>query len=181
VSIPVWVASSERSSFASRSLSRRRRSSKCAADRRQRALGEEARWRYAHGAALVGLNEHEKAERELRAVLEIEAPRWLQGRARKELGKLADLAGDRSNAIREYRIAFDVCRAEHDSACLDELMELLKSGYQGLQPTYATSYSAERPKSPARSKNDGGRYSTSCTRPTRAPRGFRSRSSIAIS
>src|SRR5262249_11107719 len=39
--------------------------SKLATDPRPKALGEEARWRYTYGAALVALNDREAAEREL--------------------------------------------------------------------------------------------------------------------
>ncbi len=61
---------------------------KLAADRRTRAFGEEARWRYAYGAALAGLGEAEAAERELRAVVAGEAHDWLRDSAHKQLGKL---------------------------------------------------------------------------------------------
>lgn len=103
---------------------------KFGADARPRALGEEARWRYAYGAALVGLNERATAERELRAVLVAEGPGWLRGRAHKELGKLADLAGDRPRARAEYQTAARLCHAGHDSACSDEAMKLTKSAYR---------------------------------------------------
>jgi tetratricopeptide (TPR) repeat protein len=105
---------------------------KLAADGRARAFGEEARWRYAYGAALVGMNERELAERELRIVLAIAAPRWVQGRAHKELGKLADLAGDRPAAIREYRAALGLCRAGRDLPCTVEAKQLLQ--IKGDQP-----------------------------------------------
>ena len=103
---------------------------KLAADPRPRAFGEEARWRYAYGAALVGLKEKAAAERELGAVLSAEAPEWLRGRAHKELGKLADLAGDRQRAIEAYRLAARICRAEHDSSCADEAGKLVKASYR---------------------------------------------------
>ncbi|MGB2713544.1 MAG: hypothetical protein WBC51_05155 [Vicinamibacterales bacterium] len=103
---------------------------KFGADARPRALGEEARWRYAYGAALVGLNERATAERELRAVLVAEGPGWLRGRAHKELGKLADLAGNRSAALAEYQTAARLCRAGHDSACVEEVMKLTRSAYR---------------------------------------------------
>jgi tetratricopeptide (TPR) repeat protein len=103
---------------------------KCSADTRPRALGEEARWRYVYGAALVGLHERSKAERELRTVLALEAPRWLQGRARKELGKIADLAGDRPTALSQYRAAERLCRAGHDTSCVDEASTLAKTAYR---------------------------------------------------
>jgi tetratricopeptide (TPR) repeat protein len=99
-------------------------------DRRPRAFGEVARWRYAYGAALVALKQREPAERELRAALTGDAPEWLRGRAHKELGKLADLAGDRPRAAEAYRLAARICRAAHDDACSDEAARLVKAGYR---------------------------------------------------
>ena len=99
-------------------------------DSRPRAYGEEARWRYCHGAALVGLHQTEPAERELRAVLEADAPEWLHGRAHKELGKIADRSGDRSRAITEYRAASRICREQHDNACADEATALIGRQYR---------------------------------------------------
>lgn len=101
-----------------------------AQDSRPRAFGEVARWRYYHGAALAGVKEVEAAEAELRAVLAGDAPEWLRGRAHKELGKLADLAGDRGRATAEYRLASSLCRAQHDSACSDETEALMKARYR---------------------------------------------------
>ncbi len=101
-----------------------------ARDPRPRAYGEEARWRYYHGAALVGLRRVEQAERELKMVLTMEAAEWLRGRAHKELGKIADLAGDRQRAISEYRTANRVCREQHDPACAQEATALISSPYR---------------------------------------------------
>jgi tetratricopeptide (TPR) repeat protein len=99
---------------------------KLAADERPRAFGEESRWRYAYGAALAGMNERELADRQLRRVLQMEAPPWLKGRVHKELGKLADVAGDRAVATREYRVAQGLCRTGHDDECVDVATKLLK-------------------------------------------------------
>jgi tetratricopeptide (TPR) repeat protein len=99
-------------------------------DSRPRAYGEEARWRYCLGAALVGLRRTEAAERELRTVLETDAPEWLHGRAHKELGKVADLSGDRQRAITEYRTANRTCRQQHDGACADEASALIERKYR---------------------------------------------------
>lgn len=101
-----------------------------AQDPRPRAFGEVARWRYYHGAALVGVKQVEAAEAELRAVLTGDAPEWLRGRTHKELGKLADLAGDRARAIEAYRLAARICRAQQDSVCLDETGALMKARYR---------------------------------------------------
>jgi tetratricopeptide (TPR) repeat protein len=103
---------------------------KLPADRRPRAFGEEARWRYACGAALVAQQQTERAERELRAVLNVEAQAWVRGRAHSELGKLADLAGNRAAAMEHYRLAIRIARAEDDSTGAEEAARLLKAGYR---------------------------------------------------
>jgi len=103
---------------------------KLSRDPRPRAFGEDARWRYSHGAALVGLHETELADRELRAVLSGEGPDWLRGRAHKELGKLADLAGDRTRARAAYQLAIRICREQHDSICSNEAAALVKARYR---------------------------------------------------
>ena len=101
-----------------------------ARDPRPRAFGEEARWRYAYGAALVGLNNELAAERELRTALACATRDWVRGRVHKELGKLADLAGERSRALDEYRIADGFCRADRDADCSEEINRLKKTAYR---------------------------------------------------
>jgi tetratricopeptide (TPR) repeat protein len=99
-------------------------------DARPRAVGEEARWRGAYGTALVALKEIQPAEQELRAAIAGAARDWVRGRAHKELGKLADLGGDRTRALDEYRWADRLCRQDHDSVCSEELKTLLKTAYR---------------------------------------------------
>ena len=101
-----------------------------AADRRPKALGEEARWRYTYGSALVSLKETAAAERELHAALDGATRDWLSGRIHKELGKAADLAGDRPRARNEYEQAARLCRQDKDSTCTDEAGTLLKTPYR---------------------------------------------------
>ncbi len=101
-----------------------------AQDTRPRGFGEEARWKLAHGTALVALKDRQPAERALRAALTDEARDWIRGRAHKELGKLADLAGDRAGAIAEYRAAVTLCRADHDPDCADEATRLMRAAYR---------------------------------------------------
>jgi tetratricopeptide (TPR) repeat protein len=95
-------------------------------DARPRAFGENARWRYAHGAALAALKEIAPAEQELRAALTDPARDWLKGRIHKELGKLADLSGDRPRALDEYRAADRLCRRDDDSQCADDAQTLMR-------------------------------------------------------
>lgn len=101
-----------------------------AQDKRPRGFGEEARWRLAHGTALVALKEVQPAQRTLRAALTAEARDWVRGRAHNELGKLADLAGDRPGAIAEYRAAGRLCQADHDPDCAEEANGLMRTGYR---------------------------------------------------
>ena len=99
-------------------------------DPRPRAYGEEARWHYCYGAALIGLRQVDAGDRQLRAVLNSDAPAWVLGRAHKELGKIADLSGDRVKAVSEYRVAQRVCREQHDGACADEAAALIARQYR---------------------------------------------------
>lgn len=100
-----------------------------ATDRRPRAFGEESRWKYAYGATLVALNDR-AAEAELRAALRAATRDWVRGRVHRELGKLAQLAGDRSRALGEYREAYRLCHADNDTECTGELQLLRKAGYR---------------------------------------------------
>jgi hypothetical protein len=54
----------------------------------------------------------------------------VRGNVHKELGKLADLAGDRPRALDEYRLADRLCRQDHDDDCSDEAKKLMKAGYR---------------------------------------------------
>jgi tetratricopeptide (TPR) repeat protein len=99
-------------------------------DSRPRAAGEDARWHAAYGTALVALRDVQPAERELRFTIASASRDWVRGRAHKELGKIADLAGDRARALDEYRLADRLCRQDRDSVCTDELSPLMKTGYR---------------------------------------------------
>src|SRR5262245_40244423 len=94
---------------------------KQAADPRKRAFGEDARWKYVHGATLVGVRRGADAERELRAALDLPSRDWLRGRVHAELGKLADLAGDRPRALAEYRAAARLCTQDADGDCAGDV------------------------------------------------------------
>ena len=101
-----------------------------AKDRRPRAFGEEARWRWAYGASLVLSGRPEAADRELRRSLDLEGPAWLRGRALKELGKIEDLRGHRAAAVEHYRQAVRIGQEGHDPASADEAAALLKAAYR---------------------------------------------------
>jgi tetratricopeptide (TPR) repeat protein len=98
-----------------------------ARDRRPRAPGEEARWRYAYGTALAALNEIPRAVNELSAALAAATRDWLRGRIHKELGTIAERAGDRPRARDDYERAARLCRQDKDTACADDARALLKT------------------------------------------------------
>jgi hypothetical protein len=83
-----------------------------------------------YGAALVALKDTIPAERELRTAISGATRDWLRGRIHKELGKLADLAGDRPRARDEYQEAVRLCRDDKDASCVDEARALLKTPYR---------------------------------------------------
>lgn len=100
------------------------------ADERPRAFGEQARWWYYHGAALVALGEVETAQRELRQALAVKAQDWVHGRTHVELGKIADRAGHRQQAVEEYRVGKRLCEAGHDVVCAREASRFMADGYR---------------------------------------------------
>ena len=102
---------------------------RAARDPRPRAFGEDARWRYAYGTALAALKNSAAAERELRVALDGVTRDWVRGRVHKELGKLADRAGDRTRALDEYRLAARLCRQDRDADCSEEVTTLMKAGH----------------------------------------------------
>ena len=103
---------------------------KLAADPRPLAFGELAQWRYYLGASLVALEHHERASHELKSALLVPARPWIHGRTHIELGKIADLAGDRAGAIQEYEQAARLCAGDADEAGASEARTLAKKGYR---------------------------------------------------
>ena len=101
-----------------------------ASDPRPRAPGEESRWHYTHAAALVALRHTAPALIELRTALGAATRDWVRGRIHLELGKIADLAGDRGRALDEYRQAEQLCRLDSDPICVDETRALLGRSYR---------------------------------------------------
>ena len=101
-----------------------------AADARKRAFGEDARWKYVHGATLVATRRAADAEPELRAALDLPSRDWVHGRVHAELGKLADLSGDRPRALTEYRAAMRLCALDDDGDCTEDVEALMKKGFK---------------------------------------------------
>jgi tetratricopeptide (TPR) repeat protein len=101
-----------------------------AADPRRRAPGEDARWKFVHGAALVRTGQSAAAGRELVAALAMPSRSWVRGRIHTELGKAADLDGDRLRAEAEYRSAIRLCEEDDDGEGASQARTLLKNRFR---------------------------------------------------
>lgn len=97
-----------------------------AVETRPIARGEESRWRYVYGAALVALGKREEADRELRRASTVATRDWVRGRISSELGRLSLLGGDRAAAAVHFTIAEHLCRDDHDDVCADEAKAMLR-------------------------------------------------------
>jgi tetratricopeptide (TPR) repeat protein len=99
-------------------------------DARPRSFGEEALWRYKRGAARVLAGNSAGAEADLNAALSSKGRDWVRGRARTELGKLADLAGNRARAISQYQAAAALCEKGRDPEGAGEAKALVATAYR---------------------------------------------------
>ncbi len=87
---------------------------KMRADTRPRMFGEEALWLVKRGTARLALGRPADAEADLTRALGLEARKWVAGRAHAELGKLADLRGNRALARREFERAVALATEDND-------------------------------------------------------------------
>jgi tetratricopeptide (TPR) repeat protein len=83
-------------------------------DARPRMLGEEALWLLKRGTARLALDRHPEAEADLKRSLQLESRRWVTGRAYAELGKLADLRGNRTAARASFEQAVRLAQQDND-------------------------------------------------------------------
>jgi tetratricopeptide (TPR) repeat protein len=104
-----------------------------ATDGRPRLFGEDALWYYKRGTARVLLDKRAEAEQDLRAALAGVGRDWVRGRAHAELGKLADLAGDRRKAREQYQVAVGLGEKDGDPTGVGAARRLLADGYKGRQ------------------------------------------------
>lgn len=102
--------------------------SKLVQDERVRMKGEESIWRLKRGAARVAQGRLDQAVPDLEAASDGDYA-WVVGHAHVELGKVADLEGERERAKDEYDRARKLCgRAKH-RRCVKTAEELKKTGY----------------------------------------------------
>jgi tetratricopeptide (TPR) repeat protein len=99
-------------------------------DRRPRVFGEDALWRYKRGAARVALGRTESARADLEQARQGPARDWVRGRIHLELGKLADLAGDRARARMDYDQAMRYCKADNDPEGVTQAQRYRETPYR---------------------------------------------------
>jgi tetratricopeptide (TPR) repeat protein len=103
-----------------------------ATDYRPRMLGEDGQWYYERGVARVRLRKAPEAIADLTEALRHEQLGWIRGRTYLELGKAADLAGNRSGALAEYAKAKQASAAAGDDDAVAEARTLTSSPYRGV-------------------------------------------------
>ena len=103
--------------------------SKLVNDDRPRMFGENEVWLLKRGTARVDLAKLNDARADLEAALIGPTTGWVQGRAALELGKIADLEGDRALARSEYDKGRKLCDRANDRRCVSLAKTLKKYGY----------------------------------------------------
>lgn len=102
-----------------------------AADTRPRMLGEEGHWRYERGMARVRLRRAQDAIADLTEALKHEQIGWVRTRTHLELGKAADLAGNRPGAVAEYTKAQQSATTSGDTEAANQARRYKASPYRG--------------------------------------------------
>lgn len=97
-----------------------------ASDSRQRMFGEDALWLHKRGTARAALGKMAEAEADLNKALTVEGRKWVYGRTRLELGKLALKRGNRAAAQQEFQQAIALCQGDNDPGPADEARRLMK-------------------------------------------------------
>jgi predicted Zn-dependent protease len=95
-------------------------------DARRKFPGERALWLYKRGLARLNMNRPAEASADLMAALGQSPAEWVRGRIRLELGKVADLAGRRSEALAEYRTAKSIAEGTNDPLAAAEAARWMK-------------------------------------------------------
>jgi len=104
-------------------------------DHRPKSYGEGALWYYKRGAVLVAVGDWTRAHSDLRRALTLEARDWVRGRVHCELGKLADVGGNRTSAVGEYRQALTLAERDNDPLGTAEAERLMAHAYKTTAPT----------------------------------------------
>jgi tetratricopeptide (TPR) repeat protein len=100
-------------------------------DKRPRMFGEEALWYQKRGAARVALRQLAEAEGDLRrAVAASESRTWVKGRAHAELGKIADLRGNRAAAREDFQKAVMLSEQDNDPVGAEAARQWIDTPYR---------------------------------------------------
>jgi len=89
-------------------------------DSRPKIPAEEATWYYKRGLARLNQNHPAPASADLQHALGAMPSDWIRGKIHVEVGKLADLAGRRQDALAAYRTAKTLCENTDDTLCAKE-------------------------------------------------------------
>ena len=102
-----------------------------AADKRPRMLGEDGHWYYERGMARVRQRRAPEAIADLTEALKHEQLGWVRTRTYLELGKAADLAGNRQGAVAEYTKAQQSAVTSGDTEAATQARRYKASPYRG--------------------------------------------------
>jgi hypothetical protein len=89
-------------------------------------FGEEALWYQKRAAARAALGLIAEVRDDSNKSLASEGRRWVHGRARLELGRLALKTNDPAGAQTELKTAVRLCESDNDQPCANEARRLLK-------------------------------------------------------
>jgi len=97
-----------------------------AGDTRPRMFGEEALWFQKRAEARAAIGLAAGARDDSYKSLAAEGRRWVHGRARLELGRLALKANDPAGAQTELKTAITLCESDNDQPCANDARRLLQ-------------------------------------------------------
>lgn len=97
-------------------------------DPRPKQPGERALWLYKRGLSRLNQNHPADATADLRQALASSPLSWVEGRTLVALGQIADLAGQRTEAVANYTKARSIC-GNLDQMCADESRKYLKQPF----------------------------------------------------
>lgn len=100
-------------------------------DPRPRFPGERAVWLLKRGMARTELGHLADARADLGEAAAAAPPGWVAGRIHLQLGRVADLAGRRTDAVAEYRESKRLCSAAHNDPCVNDANRGVDKPYRG--------------------------------------------------
>jgi tetratricopeptide (TPR) repeat protein len=103
-----------------------------AGDPRPRMAGEEGHWFFSRGVARVRQRKAAEATADLTEALRREQLLWVRARTHLELGKAADLAGNRAAALTEYDKAIRAAGPAGDGDAAAQAPRLKATPYRGM-------------------------------------------------